>query len=144
MFIDTFFLLLCTKVVIGLFSTVYADGDSSKSFLQYELSKENDVLVYRISEVNLKKSENNDLSIEPPTDKSVATFSEKFNLESEDVFKIVRDLLAHEDIGRSSSVYLLFSSNEADSDASSEANDSIINIKLCGLKNSKDKGTRNY
>lgn len=101
-------------------------------------------MVYRISEINLTENENNDLSVEPPTDISVAAFSDKFNLESEDVFEIVRELLAHEDLGRGSSVYLLFSSNEADSDASSEANDSIINIKLCGLKNNKDKGTPKY
>lgn len=98
-------------------------------------------MVYQISKIHVKENENNDLSVETPTDKSVAAFSEKFNSESEDVFKIVRELLDHEDIGRGSSVYLLFSSSEADSDASSEANDSIVNIKLCGLKNNKDKGT---
>lgn len=98
-------------------------------------------MVSRISEINLKEIENNDLSVQPPTDKSVAVFSEKFSLQSEDVFEIIRELLANENKAGGSSVYLLYSSNEADSDASSEANDSIINIKLCGLKDSKDKGT---
>lgn len=101
-------------------------------------------MVYRILDIDLKENENNDLSVEPPTDKSVAAFLEKFNEETEDVFKIVRELLDQEDLGRGSSVYLLFSSNEADSDASSEANHSITNIKLCGLKNSNDKGSQNY
>lgn len=94
-------------------------------------------MVHIISENNLKEDENNNLNVKPQTDKS----AEKFDVGSGDVLKVVRELLDHEVIGRGSSVYLLFSSNEADSGASSETNDSTINIKLCGLKNSKNKGT---
>ncbi|XP_026333229.1 uncharacterized protein LOC113240194 [Hyposmocoma kahamanoa] len=137
---DPYFQDLYCNTTKATLSTVYADSDSSKSFLQYTHSKDNDVLVYRISKHNLKEDENNKLNVDPLTDKSVAAISEKSEVESEDLFKIVRELLDHEFIGRRSSVYLLVSSNEADSDASSEANDSIINIKLCGFKNSKDKG----
>lgn len=134
-----FFLVKGIKCINGLFSKVHADGDSSHPFLQQ--NKENDVLVYRISEDNVKENENNDLSAEPPTNKRIAEVSEKFDLEREDLFKIVRELLAQKDTVRGSSVYLLYYSNEADSDASSETHDSVSNIKLCGLKNNRVKGT---
>lgn len=93
-------------------------------------------MVYRILEDNLNDNENNYLSTEPPTDKPLAVVSEKFDIESEDIFNIVRQLLARKDTGRGSSIYLLYS-NEADSDASSETHESSSNIKLCELKTLK-------